>query len=106
MCLRGSSGGRAIDCGSGSSRPAAWRIMRARAAAAIDSASRPVFGSSRAVVFLAPVLELVSVVRASRSFEYFHQPAARRVFEVTNWRMVSGRIMTRVPTFTQSILRA
>ena len=33
-------GGRAIDCGSGSSRPAAWRIMRARAAAAIDSASR------------------------------------------------------------------
>src|SRR5207244_1339479 len=60
----------------------------------------PVLGPSRAVVFLSAVLELVGVVRASGSLEYFHQPAARRVFEATNWRMVSGRIMTRVPTFT------
>ncbi len=60
----------------------------------------PVFRARRTIVFPASVLELIRVVRASGSFEYFHQPAARRVFEVTNWRMVSGRIMTRVPTFT------
>ncbi len=60
----------------------------------------PVFRARRTIVFPAAVLELVGVVRASGSFEYFHQPAARRVFEATNWRMVSGRIMTRVPTFT------
>jgi len=60
----------------------------------------PVFRARRTIVFPASVLELVGVVRASGSLEYFHQPAARRVFELTNWRMVSGRIMTRVPTFT------
>src|SRR5712692_3964715 len=56
----------------------------------------PVFRARRTIVFPASVLELVRVVRASGSFKYFHQPAARRMFEVTNWRIVSGRIMTRV----------
>src|SRR5207245_6610417 len=50
----------------------------------------PVFRARRTIVFPASVLELVGVVRASGSLEYFHQPAARRVFEVTNWRMVSA----------------
>jgi len=44
----------------------------------------PIFGPSRSVVFLTAVLEFVGVVRASGAFEYFHQPAARRVLLLTN----------------------
>jgi len=44
----------------------------------------PIFGPSRAKVFLASVLEFVCVVLASGAFKYFHQPAARRVLLVTN----------------------
>src|SRR6478609_5117779 len=45
-------------------------------------------------------------MRASRAFEDSHQLAARRVLLVTNCRIVSGRIITRAPTLTYSILRA
>src|SRR5262249_19227060 len=64
-----------------------------------------VFASGRAIVFLTPVLELVGIVRASCAFEDSHA-IARRVWLVTYWRMVSGRIITREPTLTCSIVRA
>jgi hypothetical protein len=44
----------------------------------------PVLGSSRTVVFLSAILELVGVEGTAWTFENFHQPAARRVFEITN----------------------
>jgi hypothetical protein len=65
-----------------------------------------VWRSGRAIVFLALVLELVGKARTSWAFENSHPMAARRVLLVTNCRMVSGRIITRAPTLTYSILRA
>ncbi|HEX4068396.1 MAG TPA: hypothetical protein VHZ09_20415 [Acidobacteriaceae bacterium] len=44
--------------------------------------------------------EPIAVVRAVRTFPDVHAMSARRVLRSTSWRMVSGRIMTRVPIFT------
>ena len=46
------------------------------------------------------VKELVDVKAAPGAFEDFHAISARRVLLATNLRIVSGWIMTLVPTFT------
>jgi hypothetical protein len=48
----------------------------------------------------AAILKLVRVKGTAWTLEDLYQPAAQRVFAVTNCRMVSGRIITRVPTLT------
>jgi hypothetical protein len=57
-------------------------------------------GAGGSVVFLALVLELVRVKAAPGTLEYFHAISACLVLSAMNLRIVSGRIMTLVPTFT------